>query len=169
MKKKPITAETPTTPPLPETAQDQDNADEKTRIVGKARAREMAEQATVAPSVERRTSTGSTPTGQAPAFDNGPLRAGTRIAEFEITEVVAQGGFGIVYKAWDHILERTVALKEYLGMSPPVVGDPQTIQGHRVEACRKEEVAVVVSAVRRVRWRRSPVSCERRRWPTSPR
>lgn len=121
MKKKPITAETPTTPPLPETVRDQGDADEKTRIVDKAMAREMAtelaEQATVAPAVERQASTGSTPAGQAPAFDNGPLRAGTRIAEFEITEVVAQGGFGIVYKAWDHILERTVALKEYLPSS----------------------------------------------------
>lgn len=126
MKKKPTVTQMPTTPPhtippLPETLRNQGNADEKTHIVGKATAREivaeLAEQATVPPSVEHQTSTGSTPAGQAPVLDNGPLHTGTRIAEFEIAEVVAQGGFGIVYKAWDHILERTVALKEYLPSS----------------------------------------------------
>ncbi len=42
------------------------------------------------------------------------LSPGTRIAEFEITRLVGQGGFGVVYEAWDHTLERVVALKEYL-------------------------------------------------------
>jgi hypothetical protein len=56
--------------------------------------------------------------GVAPAADAGSapevLAVGTRVGEFEITELVGQGGFGIVYKAWDHTLERVVALKEYL-------------------------------------------------------
>ena len=42
------------------------------------------------------------------------LAVGTDVAEFRITELVGQGGFGIVYKAWDQTLERVVALKEYL-------------------------------------------------------
>ncbi|HEX4843727.1 MAG TPA: serine/threonine-protein kinase [Limnobacter sp.] len=43
-----------------------------------------------------------------------PLQAGTRIEEFEIESVIGVGGFGIVYRAMDHQLERPVALKEYL-------------------------------------------------------
>lgn len=44
----------------------------------------------------------------------GALAPGTRLVEFEITRVIGQGGFGVVYEAWDHTLERVVALKEYL-------------------------------------------------------
>ena len=114
-------AEMPATPPFPESAPGQDDADEKTRIVAKATAREMltelADQATVMPAAAPQPSQGSMSAEQGTPIDNGALRAGTRIAEFEITDVVAQGGFGIVYQAWDHILERTVALKEYLPSS----------------------------------------------------
>jgi serine/threonine protein kinase len=42
------------------------------------------------------------------------LPAGARIAEFEIRSVLGSGGFGIVYLAWDHALEREVAVKEYM-------------------------------------------------------
>ncbi|RZI92649.1 MAG: serine/threonine protein kinase, partial [Variovorax sp.] len=47
----------------------------------------------------------------------GVLPAGSRVAEFEITSLVGQGGFGAVYEAWDHTLERVVAIKEYLPVS----------------------------------------------------
>jgi serine/threonine protein kinase len=42
------------------------------------------------------------------------LPIGTRLAEFEITGVVGEGGFGNVYLAFDHSLQRAVAIKEYM-------------------------------------------------------
>ena len=47
----------------------------------------------------------------------GLLAMGRRLAEFELTRVVGQGGFGVVYEAWDPMLERVVAIKEYLPSS----------------------------------------------------
>uniref|UniRef100_UPI0005C29B52 serine/threonine-protein kinase n=1 Tax=Pseudacidovorax intermedius TaxID=433924 RepID=UPI0005C29B52 len=63
-----------------------------------------------------RTGTGA---GSAPAGggDAGTLPPGSVIAEFEITRLIGQGGFGVVYEAWDHTLERVVAIKEYLPTS----------------------------------------------------
>jgi hypothetical protein len=48
-----------------------------------------------------------------PEHDNA-LRAGMRLGEFEIVDVIGVGGFGIVYRAFDHDLEREVAIKEYM-------------------------------------------------------
>ena len=45
------------------------------------------------------------------------LPAGYRFNEFEIKEVIGGGGLGIVYRAWDHQLERTIAIKEYMPVS----------------------------------------------------
>ncbi|RJG15020.1 serine/threonine-protein kinase [Massilia cavernae] len=42
------------------------------------------------------------------------LPIGTRLADFEITGVLGEGGFGIVYVAFDHSLQRSVAIKEYI-------------------------------------------------------
>ncbi|MDL2356350.1 MAG: serine/threonine-protein kinase [Pseudomonadota bacterium] len=42
------------------------------------------------------------------------LPIGTRLADFEITGVLGEGGFGIVYIAYDHALQRSVAIKEYM-------------------------------------------------------
>ncbi|MCU6432794.1 protein kinase [Undibacterium sp. Jales W-56] len=42
------------------------------------------------------------------------LAVGTRLNDFEITGVLGEGGFGIVYLAFDHSLQRTVAIKEYM-------------------------------------------------------
>ena len=47
----------------------------------------------------------------------GLLPIGSRLAEFEVTRIVGQGGFGVVYEAWDPTLERVVAIKEYLPSS----------------------------------------------------
>ncbi|MGJ7568753.1 protein kinase domain-containing protein [Variovorax sp. GB1R11] len=51
------------------------------------------------------------------SHDAGLLPVGSRLAEFEVTKVIGQGGFGVVYEAWDHTLERVVAIKEYLPTS----------------------------------------------------
>ena len=50
-------------------------------------------------------------------MDHDALPPGTRFGEFEILRVVGVGGFGIVYLAHDHSLEREVALKEYMPAS----------------------------------------------------
>lgn len=42
------------------------------------------------------------------------LPAGTRLGEFEIVGLIGEGGFGIVYLAFDTSLDRHVALKEYM-------------------------------------------------------
>ena len=51
------------------------------------------------------------------------LPSGTRFGEFEIIRVLGVGGFGIVYLAQDHSLERQVALKEYMPASLAERGD----------------------------------------------
>ena len=45
------------------------------------------------------------------------LPVGSYLGEFELTGVIGEGGFGIVYMAVDHSLQRRVALKEYMPSS----------------------------------------------------
>jgi serine/threonine protein kinase len=49
--------------------------------------------------------------------DSAALPIGTRLAEFEIQDKIGEGGFSTVYRAWDHVLRRQVALKEYFPSS----------------------------------------------------
>ncbi|WP_312045849.1 serine/threonine-protein kinase [Erwinia sp.] len=60
------------------------------------------------------------------AFPNA-LPVGYRFNEFEIKEVIGGGGFGIVYRAWDHQLERTIAIKEFMPASLAVRNDDLTL------------------------------------------
>ena len=57
------------------------------------------------------------PAVAAATVDHDALPAGTRFGDFEIIRVLGVGGFGIVYLAKDHSLEREVALKEYMPAS----------------------------------------------------
>ncbi|MCC7151685.1 MAG: serine/threonine protein kinase, partial [Rubrivivax sp.] len=52
-----------------------------------------------------------------PPYPHGAVGVGTRLGEFEVKRVLGVGGFGIVYLAFDHLLEREVALKEYMPAS----------------------------------------------------
>lgn len=45
------------------------------------------------------------------------LAIGTVLGDFKITGIVGEGGFGIVYLAYEAALDRTVAIKEYLPAS----------------------------------------------------
>jgi serine/threonine protein kinase len=42
------------------------------------------------------------------------LACGTRLGEFDIRGLIGVGGFGMVYRAYDHSLQRDVAIKEYM-------------------------------------------------------
>jgi serine/threonine protein kinase len=60
-------------------------------------------------------SAASLASGAAPVGNALPI--GSFLGEFELTSVIGEGGFGIVYMAVDHSLQRRVALKEYMPSS----------------------------------------------------
>jgi serine/threonine protein kinase len=71
------------------------------------------------------------------AGDSGnALPEGTFLGEFELTSVHGEGGFGIVYVAWDHSLERRVAIKEYMPAALAARTGPTQVQ---VKSARHEE------------------------------
>ena len=77
-----------------------------------------------------------TPDAIAMAGSENCLPVGTRVAEFEVTGIVGEGGFGIVYLAFDHSLQRVVALKEYM---PGVMAGRGADQSVLVRSKRHQE------------------------------
>ncbi|HEY0954990.1 MAG TPA: serine/threonine-protein kinase, partial [Roseateles sp.] len=74
-----------------------------------------------------------TPPPAEPAAPHGAeggnaLPVGSRQAEFEVTSVLGEGGFGIVYLARDHALERMVALKEYMPSALALRGERSQVR-----------------------------------------
>lgn len=72
----------------------------------------------------------ATPAAEPPPFlrPSGPcghdaLPPGTRLGELELLGILGVGGFGIVYLAQDHALDRRVAVKEYLPAQLALRGD----------------------------------------------
>jgi TPR repeat protein/serine/threonine protein kinase len=65
--------------------------------------------------------------GGEPEATGKALPTGAKIGEFEIIRVLGEGGFGIVYLAFDQTLHRHVAIKEYFPASYAVRRDGQTI------------------------------------------
>jgi serine/threonine protein kinase len=62
------------------------------------------------------------------AVDNlTPLAVGAQLQEFVVERVIGIGGFGIVYQAYDTLLRRSVAIKEYMPTSMAARGDGATV------------------------------------------
>lgn len=59
--------------------------------------------------------------------NSNSLPIGHRFNEFEIKEVIGEGGFGIVYRAYDHQLERAIAIKEYMPTQLAMRNDDLTL------------------------------------------
>ena len=59
------------------------------------------------------------------------LADGTRIGKYEVVKLLGRGGMGAVYRAFDPVLEREVALKVML---PEAAGDPEHKQRFEREA-----------------------------------
>ncbi len=68
------------------------------------------------------------------------LPEGTRFDEFEVRGLLGEGGFSVVYRAYDHQLHRDVAIKEYMPASVAHRGSDATVRarpGSHEEAFHK--------------------------------
>lgn len=69
------------------------------------------------------------PAGAVPETAASP--GATAGGRYRIEQELGRGGVGVVYRAWDTVLERPVALKE---LPPRLVRDPQLAERFRIEA-----------------------------------
>ena len=67
------------------------------------------------------------PYSEPPLAHTDALPIGARLSEFEILSLLGVGGFGMVYRAYDHSLHRTVAIKEYMPSALAGRSEGQTI------------------------------------------
>jgi len=66
-----------------------------------------------------------------PIADTAIIRRGSVVASrYEITGILGRGGMGVVYKAFDHVLEDPVALKV---LRPDIAGDAELVRRFRQE------------------------------------
>jgi len=72
------------------------------------------------------------------------LPVGHRLHEYEVRGVIGSGGFGIVYRAFDHSLEREVAIKEY--MPSALAGRSSKQQVSLLSASHSETFALGLSS-----------------------
>ena len=66
------------------------------------------------PATGRNAQAGPEASDEAPARDIHALPEGFRLFDYEIVGTIGENGSGIVYLAWDHVLEQHVAVREYL-------------------------------------------------------
>ena len=79
------------------------------------------------------------------------LPNGTLIEGFRITKAIGQGGFGIVYLAWESALDRNVAIKEYMPSLLAVREQSSFSVSVRSEECRETFAAGLKSFVNEAR------------------
>ena len=102
----------------------------------------------------------ATPAGV--AQQSQALPPGTRLGEFEVVSLLGVGGFGMVYQAFDHQLQRFVAIKEYMpaalaGRDYVIPEDVSALAGivlaHRIlptveaQVARRDPASIIASAL----------------------
>ena len=83
------------------------------------------------------------------------LPLGTHLAEFELLRLLGEGGFGIVYLAQDHSLQRRVAIKEYMPASLAMRVGPLAVTVTSEKTARFSRPGSTASSTRRGCWRSS--------------
>ena len=63
-----------------------------------------------------------------PVTHRGALPPGTLVREFEFRQVLGHGGFGITYRGLDTVLQKTVAIKEYMPSGIAVRESDRSVQ-----------------------------------------
>jgi serine/threonine protein kinase len=88
------------------------------------------------------------------AVDNlTPLAVGAQLQEFVVERVIGIGGFGIVYEAYDTLLRRSVAIKEYMPTSMAARGDGATVSLRSSSHSQDFEAGKAGLLMRRGCWR----------------